>query len=87
MIAAPGDAAALVDLYGRQPNLNTRTSTSIRDQAYSTQNADGQWSDEEYAEARRRAGRPDYAADDAQPSYPGGPVEGDYVSDGGYEGS
>lgn len=57
------------------------------DQAYSTQNADGQWSDEEYAEARRRAGRPDYAADDAQPSYPGGPVEGDYVSDGGYEGS
>ena len=28
--------AALVDLYKRQPNLNTRTSTSIRDQAYST---------------------------------------------------
>ncbi|WP_293863235.1 LPD38 domain-containing protein [uncultured Alsobacter sp.] len=27
---------ALVDLYGRQPNLNTRTSTSVRDQAYST---------------------------------------------------
>ena len=28
--------AALVDLYGRQPNLSTRTSTSMRDQAYST---------------------------------------------------
>lgn len=27
---------ALVDLYGRQPRLNTRTSTSVRDQAYST---------------------------------------------------
>jgi len=26
----------LVDLYKRQPNLNTRTSTSMRDQAYST---------------------------------------------------
>jgi hypothetical protein len=27
---------ALVDLYKRQPNLNMRTSTSVRDQAYST---------------------------------------------------
>lgn len=33
----PQDAfQQLVDLYGRQPNLGTRTSTSVRDQAYST---------------------------------------------------
>lgn len=35
--AAPDQAfVELVALYGRQPNLNTRTSTSIEDQAYST---------------------------------------------------
>ncbi len=56
------------------------------EQAYSTQADDGQWSNEEYAEARRRTERPDYDAGDAQPSYPGGPVEGDYEDDGGYGG-
>lgn len=34
---APAEKFAnLVDLYGRQPKLSTRTSTSVRDQAYST---------------------------------------------------
>lgn len=56
------------------------------DQASAAQAEDGQWSDEEYAEARRRAERPDYGADDAQPAYPGGPVDGEYESDGGYDG-
>ncbi|MCR2833570.1 hypothetical protein [Parerythrobacter lacustris] len=56
------------------------------DQASAGQAEDGQWSDEEYAEARRRAERTDYRADDAQPAYPGGPVEGEYESGDGYDG-
>lgn len=53
------------------------------DQASAAQAEDGQWSDEEYADARRRTERPDYEVDDAQPAYPGGPVEGEYESDDG----
>jgi hypothetical protein len=34
--APPDTFKALVDLYGRQPKLGTRTSTSMREQAYST---------------------------------------------------
>lgn len=50
---------------------------------------DNQWSDESYRQARANVGygQPDVASEpsyDAQPAYPGGPVDGDLV-DGGYD--
>jgi hypothetical protein len=56
-------------------------------QAAASDVEDNQWSDEDYAEARRRTERPTYGEeDDARPAYPGGPVDGDLEAEDGYGG-